>query len=112
MIKVEAVVARDLIETVIDAVEDEVGRIGMTVTEAAGHGGRSSELVPEALLMLIVSEAKAERVATLIAGAARSGHASGDGLVWMSPVYGVTHSRTGKPLHEYVEPSFAEVVTR
>ena len=38
MIKVEAVVIRERIETVIDAVEDETGHVGVTVIEAVGHG--------------------------------------------------------------------------
>ena len=38
MIKVEAVVIRERVETVIDAVEDEKGHVGVTVVEAIGHG--------------------------------------------------------------------------
>ena len=38
MIKVEAVVIRERVETVIDAVEDETGHVGVTVVEAIGHG--------------------------------------------------------------------------
>ena len=38
MIKVEAVVLRDRVETVIDAVEAETGHVGVTVIEAIGHG--------------------------------------------------------------------------
>ena len=38
MIKVEAVVIRERVETVIDAVEHETGHVGVTVVEAVGHG--------------------------------------------------------------------------
>ena len=38
MTKVEAVVIRDRVETVIDAVEDQTGHVGVTVVEAIGHG--------------------------------------------------------------------------
>ena len=38
MMKVEAVVIRDRVETVIDAVEEETGHVGVTVVEAVGHG--------------------------------------------------------------------------
>ena len=38
MIKVEAVVIRERVETVIDAVEAETGHVGVTVVEAIGHG--------------------------------------------------------------------------
>ncbi len=38
MVKVEAVVIRERVETVIDAVEAEAGHVGVTVLEAVGHG--------------------------------------------------------------------------
>ena len=41
MVKVEAVVIRERVETVIDAVEDETGHVGVTVVEAIGHGRES-----------------------------------------------------------------------
>ena len=37
MTKVEAVVIRERVETVIDAVEHATGHIGVTVIEAIGH---------------------------------------------------------------------------
>jgi len=109
MIKVEAIVARDRIETVIAAIEAEVGNIGVTVFEATGHGRESGSsydgpgLPAKAFLTSIVPEDKAQAVAGAICDAARSGNESGDGLVWMSSVYNVRHIRTGKALHEYVD---------
>ena len=112
MTKVEAVVIRERIETVIDAVEEETGHVGVTVVEAVGHGrqrgvtheyrGRvfESRFLPKALLIFVVDDAKADAVAGAIAEAARSGNESGDGLVWTTPVANVTHNRTGLRLEE------------
>ena len=35
-----------------------------------------------------------------IVDSARSGHESGDGIVWTTPVFDVTHNRTGGKLEE------------
>ena len=109
MIKVEAVVIRERVETVIDAVEEETGHVGVTVIEAVGHGrqrgvtheyrGRvfESRFLPKALLIFVVEDGIAAAVVAAIADAARSGNESGDGLVWTTPVDNVTHNRTGMP---------------
>jgi nitrogen regulatory protein PII len=39
-------------------------------------------------------------VVEAIVDAARTGHESGDGIVWTSPVFDVTHHRTGSKLEE------------
>jgi nitrogen regulatory protein P-II 1 len=110
MTKVEAVVIRERVETVIDAVEEETGHVGVTVVEAIGHGrqrgvtheyrGRvfESRFLPKALLTFIVEDSIASEVAAAIADSARSGNESGDGLVWTTPVEKATHNRTGQPL--------------
>ena len=112
MTKVEAVVLRERVETVIDAVEAESGHVGVTVVEAIGHGrqrgvtheyrGRvfESRFLPKALLTFIVQDSVAEAVVAAIADAARSGHESGDGIVWTTTVEHTTHNRTGLPLAE------------
>lgn len=112
MVKVEAVVLRERVETVMDAVEDQAGHVGVTVIEAVGHGrqrgitheyrGRvfESRFLPKALLVFIVDDAKAEAVVHAIADAAKSGAEAGDGIVWTSPVDAVTHNRTGRSLEE------------
>ena len=68
MFKVEAVVIRERVETVIDAVEDATGHVGVTVIEAIGHGrergvtheyrGRvfESRFLPKALLVFVVAD--------------------------------------------------------
>ena len=110
MIKVEAVVIRERVETVIDAVEAETGHVGVTVVEAIGHGrqrgvtheyrGRvfESRFLPKALLTFIVEDEIATAVVDAIADSARSGNESGDGLVWTSRVENVTHNRSGRTL--------------
>jgi nitrogen regulatory protein P-II 1 len=115
VIKVEAVVIRERVETVIDAVEHETGHVGVTVVEAIGHGrqrgvtheyrGRvfESRFLPKAHLTFIVGDELADVVVGAIADAARSGNESGDGLVWTSPVDNVTHNRTGAKLEKEVE---------
>ena len=112
MIKVEAVVIRERVETVIDAVEHDTGHVGVTVVEAIGHGrqrgitheyrGRvfESRFLPKAVLTFIVAEEIAEQVIAAIADSARSGNESGDGIVWTTPAESVTHNRTGLRLEE------------
>ena len=116
MRKVEAVVLRERVDTVIDAVEEETGHVGVTVVEAIGHGrqrgitheyrGRvfESRFLPKALLTFVVEERRAEAVVAAIVDAARSGNESGDGIVWTSLVDDVTHTRTGKRLEEVEVP--------
>jgi nitrogen regulatory protein P-II 1 len=114
MVKVEAMVVRDRVETVIDAVEEATGHVGVTVIEAVGHGrqrgitheyrGRvfESRFLPKAMLIFIVDERVAVPAVDAIVDAARTGHESGDGLVWTSRVTNVVHHRTGQKLEEGV----------
>jgi nitrogen regulatory protein P-II 1 len=110
--KVEAVVVRDRVETVMEAVEEETGHVGVTVIEAVGHGrekgitheyrGRvfESRFLPKALLTFIVRDDLVDDVIAAIVDSARTGHVNGDGICWASPVYQVTHNRTGQKLEE------------
>src|SRR5712691_3243797 len=112
MTKVEAVVTRERVETVIDAVEEQTGHVGVTVVESIGHGrqrgitheyrGRvfESRFLPKALLTFVVGDELADDVVAAIVDAARSGNESGDGIVWTIPVDNVTHNRTGRTLEE------------
>jgi nitrogen regulatory protein P-II 1 len=112
MIKVEAVVIRERVETVIDAVEEQTGHVGVTVVEAIGHGrqrgitheyrGRvfESRFLPKAVLTFIVDDEIAGMVVDAIVDSARSGNESGDGIVWTTSVDAVTHNRTGRSLEE------------
>ncbi len=112
MVKVEAVVIRERVETVIDAVEEQTGHVGVTVLEAIGHGrqrgvtheyrGRvfESRFLPKAVLTFVVANHLADGVVAAVVDAARSGNESGDGIVWTSPISDVTHNRTGRSLEE------------
>ena len=110
MIKIEAVVVRDRVEPVMDAVTERTGHVGVTVLEAVGHGrqpgitheyrGRvfESRFLPKALLVFVVEDELAHAVVETIVESARTGHESGDGIVWTTPVLDVVHNRTGLPL--------------
>ena len=100
---------RERVETVIDAVEEETGHVGVTVVEAIGHGrergvtheyrGRTfeSRFLPEGAARRSSSRTRSpSAVVAAIADAARSGNESGDGLVWTTPVANVVHHRTGR----------------
>ena len=112
MMKVEAVVVRDRVETVMEAVEAATGHVGVTVIEAVGHGrekgitheyrGRvfESRFLPKAHMTFIVPDEIADGVIDAIVDSARSGNESGDGLVWTTPVDNVRHNRTAMPLEE------------
>src|SRR5256885_16586787 len=84
MVRVDAVVIRERVETVIDAVEEATGHVGVTVVEAVGHGrqrgitheyrGRvfESRFLPKAVLTFVVEDALAPRIVEVVADAARS----------------------------------------
>ena len=110
MTKIEAVVVREQVEAVMDAVEAATGHVGITVVEAVGHGrqpgitheyrGRvfESRFLPKAMLVLVVEDELADAVVDVVVETARTGHLSGDGIVWTTPVGTVRHNRTGLPL--------------
>ena len=112
MVRVDAVVIRERVETVIDAVEEATGHVGVTVLEAVGHGrqrgitheyrGRvfESRFLPKAVLTFVVDDELADDVLEAIVDSARSGNESGDGLAWTTTVSSVTHNRTGRLLEE------------
>ncbi len=112
MVKIEAVVVRERVEPVMDAVTERTGHVGVTVLEAVGHGrqpgitheyrGRvfESRFLPKALLVFVVETELADAVVEAIVDTARSGHESGDGIVWTTPVLEVRHNRTGLALAE------------
>src|SRR3954465_8654418 len=112
MMKVEAVVIRERVETVIDAVEEAAGPGGVAGIGGIGHGrergvtheyrGRvfESRFLPKALLIFVVDDEKVEAAVSAIAAAAHSGNESGDGLVWSTRIDNATHNRTGLSLGE------------
>jgi nitrogen regulatory protein P-II 1 len=110
VVKVEAVVVREKVEEVMDAVTESTGHVGVTVVEAVGHGAQpgitheyrgrvfESRFLPKALLVFLVEDELADAVVETVVATARTGHESGDGIVWTSPVHGVVHNRTGARL--------------
>ena len=112
MVLVQAVVLRERVETVRDAVEEEAGHVGVTVIEAVGHGrqrgitheyrGRvfESRFLPKALMQFVVKESSVDAVVAAIAGAAATGEI-GSGIIWTTPVGMTKHIRTGTTLEEY-----------
>ncbi len=110
MVKVEAVVVREKVEEVMDAVTESTGHVGVTVVEAVGHGAQpgitheyrgrvfESRFLPKALLVFLVEDELADAVVETVVATARTGHESGDGIVWTSPVHGVVQNRTGARL--------------
>jgi nitrogen regulatory protein P-II 1 len=112
MIKIEAIVVREKVEEVMDAVTERTGHVGVTVIEAVGHGAQpgitheyrgrvfESRFLPKAMLIFVVDGERADEIVETIVETARTGHESGDGIVWTTPVWGVTHTRTGAPLEE------------
>jgi nitrogen regulatory protein P-II 1 len=114
VIKIEAVVVREKVEEVMDAVTERTGHVGVTVIEAVGHGAQpgitheyrgrvfESRFLPKALLVFVVDGERADAVVDAIVETARTGHGSGDGIVWTTPVWSATHHRTGRPLEEVV----------
>src|SRR5437879_13075486 len=99
MHKVEAVVIRERVETVIDAVEEATGHVGVTVIEAIGHGrqrgvtheyrGRvfESPFLPKEMLVFVVRDEVADDRVGAVDYAGRRGHASGAGLAWCPRVH-------------------------
>jgi nitrogen regulatory protein P-II 1 len=94
----------------LDAVTEVLkqnGVAGVTVSEVQGFGRqrghtevyRGSEYhidyVPKTRVEVVCDDADAEKIATVIAGAARTGNI-GDGKVWMTEVGRVLRIRTGE----------------
>ena len=110
MIKIEAVVVREKVEEVMDAVTERTGHVGVTVIEAVGHGAQpgitheyrgrvfESRFLPKAMLVFVVEDRVAEAVVETVVETACTGHDSGDGIVWTTPVFDVRHNRTGREL--------------
>ena len=94
----------------LDAVKEalhEAGSVGITVTDAQGHGRqrgqtatyRGSEytvdFVPKVRLDVLVDDGMVDTVMETIANAARTGKI-GDGKIWVTPVNRAMRIRTGE----------------
>ena len=103
---VTAIIKPHQLDTVKEALKAD-GVQGMTVSEVQGFGRQRGhtevyrgaeytiDFVPKVKVEVLVDLADAERVATLIADAARTGKI-GDGKVWITDVDRVIRIRTGE----------------
>ena len=101
-----AVVRPFAVEDIRAAMED-LGVLGMTVSEAHGYGRQkghtevyrgaeySVDFVPKVRIEVLVDDAAADKTVDTIVETARTGKI-GDGKVWVVPVDNVTRIRTGE----------------
>jgi nitrogen regulatory protein P-II 1 len=91
----------------IKAALDEAGVVGMTVSEAIGHGRQKGhvevyrgaeyriDFVPKIRIEVLAEEADVPRIIDALVSAARTG-AIGDGKIWVQPLGDVVRIRTGE----------------
>ena len=106
MKKVESIVRPHLLDAVKNALQ-EVGVVGMTVTEVKGFGRqkghtelyRGSEytidFLPKVKVEVVVAEAMVDKVVAVICSAAKTG-SIGDGKVFVLPMGEAVRIRTGE----------------
>lgn len=106
MKKIEAIIKPFKLDDVKDALQ-EAGIKGITVLEAKGFGRQKGhtelyrgaeyvvDLLPKAMLIMIVEDNMVEKCVAAIIGAARTGRI-GDGKIFVSPVEEVIRIRTGE----------------
>ncbi len=101
-----AIIKPHKLDDVTDALHN-AGVQGMTITEVRGHGRQkghsevyrgaeySVEFIPKLRLDVVVDDADAEKVASAIAAAGKTGKI-GDGKIWIADVDAVIRIRTGE----------------
>jgi nitrogen regulatory protein P-II 1 len=106
MKKIEAVIREEKLEAVKKGLEN-VGYMGITVTEVAGRGHQKGlvlqwrageyrvDLLPKLKVEVVVLDEDASKVASTIVEAARTGEV-GDGKIFIMPVENVIRIRTGE----------------
>lgn len=106
MKKIEAIIRPERLERVKVALE-EIGIVGMTVTEVRGRGrqkgmrmqfrGREMEvdLLPKVKVEVVVKDEVVDSVIETMTGAARTGNV-GDGKIFVIPVERVVRVRSGE----------------
>lgn len=104
MMKVEAIVRPESLETIIDRL-DELGHSGITKTEVEGHGrqkgiveqfrGKEYRLtfIPKVKIEIVVKDKDVEKVIDAIAESAYTGQI-GDGKIFISEVKDAVRVRT------------------
>ena len=103
---VTAIIKPHVLEDVTSALKDQ-GIAGVTVSEVQGFGRqrghtevyRGSEykvdFMPKVKLEVVVEDSDAEKIADVIAGAARTGKI-GDGKIWVTDISRLVRIRTGE----------------
>ncbi len=103
---VTAIVKPHMLESVKDALR-AAGVHGLTVTEVKGFGRQGGhtetyrgaeyqiDFVPKVKVEVMCEAGEAEKIADVIAGAARTGKI-GDGKIWIAPVDRAIRIRTGE----------------
>lgn len=106
MKKIEAIIRPMKLDEVKTAL-DELGVVGMTVTDVRGYGAQRGHteryrgntyvvnLLPKIKLELVVADSVAEEVVTMIESAARTGEV-GDGKIFVENVEQAIRIRTGE----------------
>jgi nitrogen regulatory protein P-II 1 len=106
MKKIEAIIKPFKLDDVKEALTD-AGIIGMTVSEVRGFGRQKGHtdmyrggeysvgFLPKIKIEIVVRDALADKVVSLVAGAARTGRI-GDGKVFVEPLEEVFRIRTGE----------------
>jgi nitrogen regulatory protein P-II 1 len=106
MKKIEAIVRPHLLEAVKSALQ-EVGVIGMTVSEVKGYGRQKGhtetyrgseykvELVPKVKVEVVLTDELADPAVDAVLKTAKTGK-FGDGKVFISPLDDVVRIRTGE----------------
>jgi nitrogen regulatory protein P-II 1 len=104
--RIEAIIRPERLDAAKRALA-KAGYHGLTVLEVSGHGRQGGvtqvwrggkyqlDLLPKVMLLLVVPDAKARRVADSIAKAARTGKI-GDGKIFLSRVHDAMRVRTGE----------------
>jgi nitrogen regulatory protein P-II 1 len=97
MKKIEAIIKPFKLDDVKEALTD-AGITGMTMSEVRGVGrqkGHTVDFLPKIKIEIVVRDALADKVVSLVAGAARTGSV-GDGKVFVEPLEEAFRIRTGE----------------
>ena len=106
MKKVESIIRPHLLDAVKSALQ-EAGVVGMTVSEVRGFGRQKGhtelyrggeytvDFLPKIKVEVVVSDHLADKVADVVAGAAKTGNI-GDGKIFILPVESAIRIRTGE----------------
>ena len=106
MKKVEAIIREERLEAVKKSLEN-VGYMGITVTEVAGRGHQKGlvlqwrageyrvDLLPKLKIEVVVLDEDTAKVCSAVITAARTGE-MGDGKIFIMPVENVIRIRTGE----------------